>query len=690
MHSADLLIELGTEELPPMALRTLAHALADDVLTQVDEAGLAHGEMKVFAAPRRLGFLIPALQTHQADREVEKRGPAVQAAFDDDGNPTKAATGFAGSVGLDVNDLDTLETDKGSWLLARVTEKGRDIEDMMPAFLERAVQKLPIPKRMRWGKRTVQFVRPVHWLVALLGEKILDMTLLDQKAGRITRGHRFHGVGEIELAAPEDYEPRLEQEGFVMADFERRREMIQAKVVELGKRAGGSARIEDALLEEVTALVEWPVPLLGHFEEDFLRVPQEALIYAMAEHQKYFPVLDEGDKLMPAFITVSNIESKDDQVVIAGNEKVIRPRLADAAFFYDNDCRKTLEEHFEPLEKVVFQQQLGTVAEKCRRISQLAAGIATQINGDADKAARAGLLSKADLTTEMVGEFDSMQGVMGYYLARNEGLDAEIASALSEQYLPRFAGDHTPHTATGQAIAIADKLDTLVGIFGIGQKPSGDKDPYALRRASLGILRTVIDNGLDLDLPALVHHSIELFGDRLSNDGVAEDVVEFLFARYRAMYQEQGVATPIIRAVLAVSPSRPMDFDRRIRAVQAFMHQPEAEALAAANKRVGNILSKQGGEANPEVNTSLLSEAAEQTLYQALQETEVAAKPLLANGEYDQALNRMASLRQPVDSFFDDVMVMAEDEAVKANRLALLSQLRGLFMAVADIGELQA
>lgn len=690
MSNADLLIEIGTEELPPLALKQLSEALAGEVLAQIDEAELTHGEPRIYASPRRLGFLIPALQLRQQDRQLEKRGPAVKAAFDDDGKPTKAAEGFAASVGKRVDDLETLDTDKGSWLMARVTEEGRAAAELIPEYVARAVQKLPIPKRMRWGKRKVQFVRPVHWLVALLGDDVLDMELLDQIAGRVTHGHRFHGADEIELKTPEEYEQRLEKEGWVITDFARRRELIQAKVVELGRKAGGTADIDEELLDEVTALVEWPVPLLGSFEEDFLRVPQEALIYAMAEHQKYFPVLDNDGRLMPAFITVSNIESKDEKVVVEGNEKVIRPRLADAAFFYDNDCRKSLEQHAEPLANVIFQQQLGTVADKCQRISTIAAQIAAHVGGDADRAAQAGLLSKADLTTEMVGEFDSMQGTMGYYLARNQGLDDEVAEALHEQYRPRFSGDAVPKTKTGQALSIADKLDTLVGIFGIGQKPSGDKDPYGLRRATLGILRTTIECQLDLDLADLVKANVDAFGDRLSNNDVFPDVMDFIMARYRTMYQDQGIPTPVIRAVLAVTPTRPLDFDRRIRAVQTFMTQPEAEALAAANKRVGNILGKQGEGVATEVNNGLFEEASERSLYQALQEAEVAARPLLDNGEYDQALARLAALREPVDAFFDNVMVMADDEAIRGNRLALLSELRQLFMAVADIGELQA
>lgn len=690
MNTADLLIEIGTEELPPAALRELAQTLADEVASQVDEAGLAHGELKVFASPRRLGFRLAGLQTRHEDRQVERSGPAVDQAFDDQGNPTKAAEGFARSVGLSVDQLEHRDTDKGKRLAASITEEGKSASELVPDMVARAVQKLPIPKRMRWGKHREQFVRPVHWLVALLGEDVLEMSLLGQRAGRTTHGHRFHGVGAIELASPDEYESRLESEGYVLADFDYRRDLIRHGVETLGREHAGEARIEEDLLEEVTALVEMPVPQAGNFEEDFLRVPQEALITAMQEHQKYFPVLGRDGKLLPSFIFVSNIISADPDQVIHGNEKVIRPRLADAAFFYDNDRNKTLEQHAEPLKHLVFQHKLGTVADKCERVSQLAARIAEQIGGDPKTAKEAGRLSKADLTTETVDEFDTMQGIMGYYLARNENRDEEFALALYEQYLPRFAGDEIPATKTGQAVAVADKLDTVVGIFGIGQKPTGDKDPFALRRASLGILRTLIERELDLDLVALIEESIATLGDRLENDNVASDVADFFMGRYQTMYRDQGVSTRVIRSVLAVTPRRPMDFDRRVRAVRDFVERPEAEALASAHKRVGNILAKQADEVAQQVDENRLEQKEEQELFRALQRARQQVEPQLAEGDYEQALNGLASLREPVDAFFDEVLVMAEDPGVRANRLALLRDLRELFLTVADIGELQA
>ena len=687
MQQADLLVELGTEELPPTALKSLSEAFANEVLRQIDEAGLTRAEMEVFASPRRLAFLVHDLAGKQPDRQVERRGPAVKAAFDGDGNPTKAAIGFAQSVGVKVDDLDTMETDKGAWLVARVEEKGKPLGELLPAFLEQAVQRLPIPKRMRWGNRKAQFVRPAQWLVVLHGDQVLPVELLELNSDRVTRGHRFHGAGAITLNVADEYEQRLEKEGFVIARFDRRQALVLEQAIEKGREAGGTAAIDEDLLEEVTALVEWPVAMIGRFEKDFLRVPQEALITTMEENQKYFPVLDNNDTLVNAFVFISNIESADPQVVSSGNEKVVRPRLADAAFFYDVDSKKTLAEHAAPLKNVVFQQQLGSVADKCERISELASIIARQIGGDEQLAREAGRLCKADLASAMVYEFDTMQGTMGYYLARNEGLDNEIAEAMREQYLPRFAGDRLPLTRTGQAVAIADKLDTLVGIFGIGQKPTGDKDPFALRRATLGILRIIIEGNLALDMNTLVADAAALLGDRINAER-ANDALEFIRGRYRAMYQEQGIDTPVILSVLAVSPSRPLDVDQRIRAVAAFRQRPEAEALAAANKRVANILAKQEGDTGGKVNDALFELDEEHTLHAALASTRETAMPLVEKGDYAGVLSELANLRAPVDAFFDKVMVMAEDDKVRNNRLALLNDLRELFLHVADISEL--
>ncbi len=688
--SRDLLIELGTEELPPKALASLSAALTDEFVRQLDEAGLNHGAVERFAAPRRLALLVRDLDEKQADRDIERQGPAVQTAFDSDGNPTKAAQGFAASLGLTVDQLGRQDTGKGERLVAQITEQGKSAAELIPAFFTQAIQKLPIPKRMRWGKRKVQFVRPAHWLVALFGDEVIPFELLDLQSGRTSYGHRFHAPGAIELASASEYAQRIENDGHVLADFDRRKAMIEEQTLAAGQQAGGVAQINPELLNEVTALVEWPEALMGSFDDDFLRVPQEALISAMEEHQKYFSVLDNDGKLMPRFITISNIQSKDPQQVIHGNEKVIRPRLADAAFFYDNDCKRTLAQHAEGLANVVFQQQLGTVADKCQRIGGLAAVIAEQMGGDATNAKLAGKLSKADLNSEMVGEFDTMQGIMGFYMAQREGQPEEVANALYEQYLPRFAGDSLPQSKTGMAVSLADKIDTLVGIFGIGQKPSGTKDPYALRRATLGVLRIIIEHELALDLRELLDKAAEQLGERIDAAQV-DDAFEFIKGRYRAIYQEQGIATPVILSVLAIDDAcrKPLDFDRRVKAVAAFQQREEAQALAAANKRVSNILAKLDTAPAEEIDGALLEDEAEKTLTNMVVAAFEQTYELLEAGDYASVLEMLAQLREPVDTFFDTVMVMAEDEAVRNNRLALLAFLRDLFLNVADISLLQ-
>lgn len=683
MSVADLLIELGTEELPPKALLTLRDALVDEVVRQLDEAGFAHAGVERFAAPRRLAFRIRQLALRQPDRELERRGPAVQAAFDKEGSPTKALEGFAQSAGVAIDQLERLTTDKGEWLVARSVQPGLALEAVIQGYLEQAVHKLPIPKRMHWGRNRAQFVRPVHWLVALLDDKVVPVTLLGLTSDRLTRGHRFHHPDQISLAHASDYEQALQNVGKVMPVFEQRRKLIAGQATQLAEQEGGTIRMLPALLDEVTALVEWPVPLVAHFESRFLRVPQEALIATMESDQKYFSIMDDQGRLKNAFVFVSNIDSRDPAQVIAGNEKVVRPRLSDAEFFYDVDCKKTLAQHAEPLKQVVFQQQLGTVAEKSARVAKLAGIIAAQLQGDRSLAEQAGLLAKADLTTGMVGEFDNMQGVMGRYLAINEGLPDELAQAIEEQYLPRFSGDALPVTVTGQALALADKLFTLVGIFGIGQKPTGDKDPFALRRAALGMLRIIIECQLPLDLKALVDDAARLLSDRISAE-TSHDVMEFLVGRYRSFYQEQGFDTRLIQAATGVRPELPLDLDRRLRALAEFQQQPACAALAAANKRVANILAKQQGDVSAKVDQSLLQEPAEKTLAQVLAQ-QASVVDGATQADYLAQLNRLAALREPVDAFFEQVMVNAEDPALRQNRLALLAALRGLFLEVADI-----
>lgn len=683
MSVANVLIELGTEELPPKALLALRDAFIDEVVQQLNDAGFAHGEVERFAAPRRLAFRINQLALRQPDRELEKRGPAVQAAFDKDGKPTRALEGFAKSAGVEIDQLERLSTDKGEWLVAKTLQKGQALEAVLQGYLEQAIHKLPIPKRMHWGRSRVQFVRPVHWLVALQDNKIIPIGLLGLTSDRLTRGHRFHHPDQISLSHANDYESVLETTGKVMPVFEKRRELIAKRSIELAEKEGGNIRMLPSLLDEVTSLVEWPVPLVAHFEERFLRVPQEALIATMESDQKYFAVMDANGKLKNAFVFVSNIESKDPAQVIAGNEKVVRPRLSDAEFFYDVDCKKTLAQHAEPLAKVVFQQQLGTVAEKSERVAKLAAFISAQLGGDKALVEQAGVLAKADLTTGMVGEFDNMQGVMGRYLALNEGLSPELAQAIEEQYLPRFSGDALPSSKTGQALALADKLFTLMGIFGIGQKPTGDKDPFALRRQALGVLRIIIECQLPLSLKQLVDEAAKLLADRIEANA-ANDVLEFLAGRYRNHYQEQGFSTQLIQAVAAVHPELPLDLDYRLRALANFAQQPACAALAAANKRVANILAKQDGAISEQIDVSLLQEPAEKDLAQVLSQQQS------LGGRADEAsyltqLNKLADLREPVDAFFEQVMVNADDAALRANRLAILAKLRSLFMEVADI-----
>lgn len=685
----DLLIEIGTEELPPKALTRLSAAFTASVVEGLDRAGLAHGEVHPYATPRRLALRVKALQTAQADRAVERRGPAVAAAFDEEGNATKAALGFAGSCGVAVEALETLESDKGAWLVYRSREAGRSTAELIPEIVERALAALPIPKRMRWGDRDAEFVRPVHWVVLLLGAAVIEATILGLKADRTTRGHRFHHPQPLTLHAAGDYAALLESEGGVMPDFTTRRAAVAAQVHEAAAALGGRALVDDALLDEVTALVEWPTALAGRFEARFLALPAEALICTMKGNQKYFPVADAEGRLMPCFITVSNIRSTDPAQVVAGNERVIRPRLADAAFFWEQDRKRPLAARVEALKDVVFQDKLGSLYDKSARVADLAEQIARRCGGDSELARRGALLGKCDLLTEMVGEFPELQGIMGRYYALADGEPAELAAALDEQYRPRFAGDALPETLTGQALAIADRLDTLVGIFGIGQLPTGDKDPYALRRAALGMLRIVIEGRLELDLVDLLLTAARPYAKLFDGEEVSAAVYQFAMERLRAYYADGAIAPDAFEAVLARWPHNPCDFDRRLHAVTQFRKLPAAESLAAANKRIRNILRKTD-EAIPEtVDSAVLKLPAERALASALVDMDQAVTPLLATGAYNEALTRLAALREPVDRFFDDVMVMDEDPALRRNRLALLSALRGLFLRIADLSQLQ-
>ena len=695
MSTRDFLVELGTEELPPKALKKLSEAFTAGIIEGFEKAGLQHGVVHSYAAPRRLAVWVEALVTAQSDKSTERRGPALQAAFGPDG-PTKAALGFAASCGVTMDQLEHLETDKGSWLVYRGMEKGKPTQALIPAIIQQSLDNLPIPKRMRWGDLTAEFVRPVHWLVLLFGNEVIDTEILAVKSGRETRGHRFHHPEKLYIGEPAAYAPLLETEGRVIASFADRREAIRAQVQEAAAKLGGTAVIDEDLLDEVTGMIEWPMAVAGSFEERFLAVPAEALISAMKGHQKYFHAVDKHGKLMPNFITVSNIESKDVSAVRGGNERVIRPRLTDAEFFWNRDRRNVLYDYRSRLKTVVFQQQLGTLFEKSERIAALAGFIAEQLGGHKYKydGIRAGQLAKCDLMTSMVGEFPELQGIMGRYYAQHDGEHEAVANAMDEQYMPRFAGDELPKGVVGQAVAIADKLDTLVGIFGIGQPPTGSKDPFALRRAALGVLRSMIEQQLPLDLTVLIDESIAHY--KVSGREFAAhldgQIFDFMMERLRVYYSDAGIAPDVFEAVLAVKATRPFDFDQRVRAVNAFRSLSEAESLAAANKRASNILrqaDENGIKVGDRIDTALLQDAAEKSLAERINAVAVAVKPALEQFDYTTALQQMAALREPVDAFFDQVMVMAEDEKVRLNRLALLNQLRNLFMQIADVSKLQ-
>lgn len=688
MTTQNFLVEIGTEELPPKALKTLATSFADNVEAELNQAGLSFDKIEWFAAPRRLAVKVLNLATQQPSKEIEKRGPAVSAAFDAEGKPTKAAEGWARGCGITVDQAERIATDKGEWLVHRAKIEGQPTKNLLNDIVANALAKLPIPKPMRWADKTVQFIRPVHTVTMLLGDELIEGEILGVASARTIRGHRFLGEKEFEIQHADQYPQLLREKGSVVADFNERKAEILAKSQAKATALGGVADIEESLLEEVTSLVEYPNVLAAKFEERFLAVPAEALVYTMKGDQKYFPIYDKDGKLLPHFIFVSNINPEDPTAIIEGNEKVVRPRLTDAEFFFKTDLKQKLVDRLPRLETVLFQQQLGTLKDKTDRIEQLAGEIAKQIGADEAKAKRAGLLSKCDLMTNMVFEFTDTQGVMGMHYARHDGEDEEVAVALNEQYMPRFAGDELPKSLVASAVALADKFDTLTGIFGIGQAPKGSADPFALRRAALGALRIIVEKNLPLDLEDLVKKSAALFGDKLTNQNVVADVVDFMLGRFRAWYQDEGIAVDVIQAVLARRPTRPADFDARVRAVSHFRTLDSAEALAAANKRVSNILAKADA-AIGKINLTACVEPAEKALAEAVLALRTEVQPLIAKGDYTAVLDKLANLRAPVDNFFDNVMVNAEDPALRQNRLAILNTLQDLFLQVADISVLQ-
>ena len=696
MNRHDFLVEIGAEEMPPRSLAALGTSFRDGVVAGLQTAGLSYATTQAYFTPRRLAVTVTKLLDRQPEQRIERRGPPVSAAFDTAGKPTRAATAFAESCGVTVDELTRHKEDKGEFLFCRTTRAGQPAAKLLPGIVQAALDALPIARRMRWGAGTAQFVRPVHWVVMLHGEQVIDGEILGVASGRMTRGHRFHARKPIALRSPGSYVAALEK-GFVRADFEARRERIRTGAIAAAEAEGGTVVIDPEVLDEVTALTEWPVPLTGGFEPRFLELPPEVLVATLQDHQRYFPVRGTDGTLMPRFVAVANLESKDPSQVRAGNERVVRPRLADAAFFYAADRKASLDSRRAALGSVTFQAQLGSLADKSARVTALAGQIARVAGQDPAKAQRAAELAKCDLLTAMVGEFPELQGVMGRYYALQDGESSEVATALSEQYMPRYAGDALPSTGAGLALAVADKLDTLVGIFAIGQKPTGTKDPYGLRRSALGVLRILIETDIALDLRELIRSALDSVTADIARldgkppvGGLADEIYDYMMERLRAWYLEggPGVTTEMFDAVLDTRPASPLDFDNRLRALATFLQLPDAAGLTAANKRIANILRKAGEQPSPRVDPGLLNDAQERLLAAEVESLRQDVERLVTARRYEEALTRLASLRGPVDAFFEHVLVMAEDVRVRANRLALLAALQRLFLHIANLSRL--
>jgi len=686
MLKQDFLVELGTEELPPKALLKLSKSFQAGVIEGLKKESLAHGEVKSFATPRRLAVLVCALDEKQADRLTQKFGPAVKAAFDTHGNPTRAADGFAKSCGVLVADLGRAPKDGVEKLSFSSTLPGKSTNELLPAIVDGALAKLPIPKRMRWGASRDEFVRPVHWLVMLFGEEVVPSTIMGVESGADSFGHRFHHPDKIRIGKPIEYEALMLEPGNVVADFAKRRELIRKAILTEGEKLNANTVVDESLLDEVTGLVEYPVALTGQFDELFLQVPSEALILAMKSHQKCFYLLNTNQELLPYFVTVSNIRSNEPSQVIKGNERVIRPRLADAKFFYETDKQKPLEDRLDQLKKVVFQEKLGTVYDRSLRVANLAKFIAAETGENEAQSERAAMLSKCDLVTNMVGEFADLQGLMGSYYAANDGEPEPVVTAISEQYMPKYAGDDLPSTPLGNLLAVADKLDSIVGLFAIGQPPTGSKDPFALRRSAIGVLRIMVENQLDLDLLACIEASLGEFGSLETDPKTAEKVFDFMLERFRSWYSDEGIPSNVFQSVMEIKPRKPHDFAKRIQAVSRFVQLAESAALAAANKRVSNLLVKvDAASLETEVSEALLIDDAEKILFQQLHEKELRTAPLFNSGNYTSGLAELAQLKDSVDGFFDNVLVMCDDKSVQNNRIALLQRLRNIFLKVADI-----
>ncbi len=686
-NKQDLLFELGCEELPPKSLLTLSHALLKAVETGLKEAQLAYSTARSYASPRRLAIIIKDLNNTQADKTIEKRGPAVQAAFAKEGMPSKAALGFAKGCGTTVENLGRLKTDKGEWLAFKQEVKGLAAEQLIPEIIQKSISSLPIAKRMRWGNYETEFVRPVHWCVLLFGNKVINAEILGLKTGNQSQGHRFHAPQKLLINSPAEYLEILEKQGRVIVDFAQRQKIIKDKANAAAKTVGGLAHIEPDLLEEIAALNEWPVPVLGHFDARFLDLPIEVLITTMQTNQKYFPIKDKKGALLPHFITFSNIESSRPESIQQGNERVIMPRLADAEFFWKQDRKLTLEDRIPDLQSIVFQKTLGSVADKIVRVENLTSYIAKQLNVDGVLAKRAAQLAKTDLLTNMVSEFASLQGIMGRYYALADNEPEEVAIAIEEQYFPKQSGSPTPATVTGQILSLAEKIDTLTGIFSAGLIPSGDKDPYALRRATLGSLRIIIENQLDIDIVELIRFALDQYPHEFDKRQIMQSLVDFVFDRLKGYCLDRGYSADEFEAVISVKPQKPLDFMQRLQAVKAFRQLPEAASLAAANKRIINILKK--SDTQPADTINALIESQEIQLHEAAIKSAKEIQPLLQQKNYQQALTALAQLKEVVDEFFDHVMVNTDDLALRASRLALLSMLSRQFLEIADISKLQ-
>tara|TARA_B100002049_G_scaffold159585_1_gene119381 strand:- start:1172 stop:3250 length:2079 start_codon:yes stop_codon:yes gene_type:complete len=689
MPSRDFLVEIGTEELPPKALDNLAASLEQGIVKGLNREELNFTASYRYATPRRLAVLIHELQPQQADKTIERLGPAVSAAFTGQGVPTKAAQGFARSCGVAVEELDRSKSGDVEKLVFSLKESGRPVQDLLPRLVRDALEQLPVPKRMRWGNSREEFVRPVHWVVMMYGNKTIPALLLGVEANHFSYGHRFNFNKKILIKNAKDYEALLEEKGGVIPDFNKRKGLIRELVENEGAKAGAVAVIDEALLDEVTSLVEYPVALTGKFEEEFLDLPPEALILTMKSHQKCFYLVDKKGKLLPKFITISNLQSKDPSKVVEGYERVIRPRLADARFFYETDKKHSLESRLQQLNTVIFQEKLGTIYEKSQRVAALTTAIAERIGADSTLCSRAATLAKCDLLTLMVGEFADLQGLMGFYYALHDGEPEELAQALNEQYMPRFSGDSLPNSKTGIALALADKLDSIVGIFGIGQPPTGSKDPFALRRSAIGVLRIIVEKELDLDLLYCIEQAVSGFEKANLAQNTADEVFEFMLERFKAWFMDKEITVEEFQSVFVVRPTRPLDFHLRILAVHNFNLLPESASLAEANKRVSNLLAKQNFNAeDTAVKEELLQEPAEKALHRELVDKILEVAPLLEKGLYKEGLQTLASLKISVDTFFDEVLVVCEDASLRENRLALLQQLRDLFLQTADISHL--